>query len=149
MMIYDDEYFMHHALQQAEYAFEEDEVPVGALVVINNKIIARAYNQVEKLQDPTAHAEILAMTSAFSYLGAKYLPDAVLYVTVEPCLMCAGASYWSKLSRIVYGASDDKNGYRKHVGAGAHPFHPKTTITSGVLQAECSFLMTNFFRQKR
>jgi len=148
-MQYNHQYFMQQALQQAQYAFDEDEVPVGAIVVINNKIISRAYNQVEKLQDPTAHAEILAMTSAFSYLGAKYLPDAVLYVTVEPCLMCAGASYWSKLSHIVFGAADDKNGYRKNMAAGTHPFHPKTIVTGGILQDECSFLMTNFFRQKR
>lgn len=147
-MVYDDEYFMRHALQQAEYAFEEDEVPVGAVVVMHNKIIARAYNQVEKLKDPTAHAEILAMTSAFNKLGAKYLIDATLYVTVEPCLMCAGASYWSKVSRIVYGTHDEKNGYKKHTGE-SHPFHPKTTITKGVLEADCRFLMTSFFKQKR
>src|SRR5215218_6520684 len=102
--------FMKQALQQAQRAFAEDEVPVGAVIVLNNKIIARGYNQVEKLADPTAHAEIIALTSAFNFLGAKYLPDATIYITVEPCLMCAGALYWSKIGRIVYGASDEKNG---------------------------------------
>jgi tRNA(adenine34) deaminase len=147
-MLRDDEYFMQAALQQAQYAFDEDEVPVGALVVLNNKIIARAYNQVEKLNDPTAHAEMIALTSAFNYLGSKYLPDAVLYVTVEPCLMCCGAMYWGKIGRIVYGCSDEKNGY-KHITRDVNPFHPKTTITKGVLEEECAALMKNFFRNKR
>src|SRR3954462_7216558 len=106
-----DEDFMKQALIQARTAFEEDEVPVGAVIAVNNRIIARGYNQVEKLNDPTAHAEILALTSAFNYLGSKYLPEATIYITVEPCLMCAGALYWSKIGRIVYGASDPKNGY--------------------------------------
>ena len=105
-----DEHFMKQALVQAQRAFEEEEVPVGAVIVQNGKIIARGYNQVEKLNDCTAHAEIIALTSAFNYLGSKYLPDATLYVTVEPCVMCAGALYWSKIGRIVYGASDSKNG---------------------------------------
>jgi tRNA(adenine34) deaminase len=147
-MIPDDEYFMRIALQQAEYAFEDDEVPVGAVVVLNNKIIARAHNQVERLNDPTAHAEMIALTSAFNYLGSKYLPEAVLYVTVEPCLMCCGAMYWSKIGRIVYGCSDEKNGY-KHITEENWPFHPKTTITKGVLEEECALLMKTFFRNKR
>lgn len=147
-MMLDDEYFMRQALQQAEYAFEDDEVPVGAVVVLNNKIIARAYNQVERLNDPTAHAEMIALTSAFNYLGAKYLPEATLYVTVEPCLMCCGALYWSKLGRIVHGCSDEKNGY-KHITQENWPFHPKTTITKGVLEEECAALMKSFFRSKR
>jgi tRNA(adenine34) deaminase len=143
-----DEYFMRQALVQAQTAFEEDEVPIGAVVVINNKIIARGYNQVEKLQDPTAHAEIIALTSAFNYLGSKYLPDATLYVTIEPCLMCAGALYWSKVGRIVYGAPDEKNGYL-HITKETSPFHPKTELTKGVLQEECADLIKTFFKQKR
>ena len=148
MPLHNDEYFMQHALQEAQYAFEEDEVPVGAVVVINEKIIARAHNQVELLHDPTAHAEILAITAACNFLGAKYLPDATLYVTVEPCLMCCGALYWSKLNRIVFGASDSKNGY-KHITKNNWPFHPKTQLTEGLLQDECALLMKNFFRLKR
>jgi tRNA(adenine34) deaminase len=143
-----DEYFMRQALVQAQTAFEEDEVPIGAVVVINNKIIARGYNQVEKLQDPTAHAEIIALTSAFNYLGSKYLPDATLYVTIEPCLMCAGALYWSKVGRIVYGAPDEKNGYL-HITKETSPFHPKTQLTKGVLQEDCAALIKTFFKQKR
>jgi tRNA(adenine34) deaminase len=144
----DDEQFMRQALAQAQMAFEEDEVPVGAVVVINNKIIARGYNQVEKLNDPTAHAEIIALTSAFNFLGSKYLPEATLYVTVEPCLMCAGALYWSKIGRIVYGASDEKNGYL-HIAKETSPFHPKTELTRGILHEECASLMKSFFKQKR
>jgi len=147
-MIPDDEYFMRIALQQAEYAFEDDEVPVGAVVVLNNKIIARAHNQVERLNDPTAHAEMIALTSAFNYLGSKYLPEAVLYVTVEPCLMCCGAIYWGKIGRVVYGCSDEKNGY-KHITEDNWPFHPKTRLTQGVLEEECALLMKTFFRNKR
>ena len=108
-----DEYYMMLALKEARKAFDEDEVPVGAIIVMNEKVIARGYNQVEKLNDPTAHAEIIALTSAFNFLGAKYLPDATIYISVEPCLMCAGALYWSKIGRIVYGASDEKNGFKK------------------------------------
>lgn len=143
-----DEHFMQQALRQAQIAFEEDEVPVGAVVVINNKIIARGYNQVEKLHDPTAHAEIIALTSAFNNLGSKYLPEATIYVTVEPCVMCAGALYWSKIARVVYGASDEKNGYLR-VATEVSPFHPKTTVLRGVLTDECADLMKAFFRQKR
>lgn len=139
---------MWHALHEAQYAFDEDEVPVGAVVVINNKIIARGYNQVEKLNDPTAHAEVLAITSACNFLGAKYLTDATLYVTVEPCLMCCGALYWSKLARVVYGASDPKNGY-EHITKNNWPFHPKTQLTKGVLDDECAALMKQFFKAKR
>src|SRR5215207_7659378 len=105
------EHFMKQALIQAHRAYDADEVPVGAVVVLQEKIIARGYNQVETLNDPTAHAEIIALTSAFHYLGSKYLPEATLYITVEPCLMCAGALYWSKIGSVVYGASDEKNGY--------------------------------------
>lgn len=142
------EYFMQQALKEAQAAFDADEVPVGAVVVMNNQIIARAYNQVELLNDSTAHAEILALTSAYSSLGAKYLPEATLYVTVEPCIMCCGAIYWGKIGSIVYGASDDKNGYR-HLTKEQWPFHPKTELVAGILEADCAFLMKSFFRSKR
>jgi tRNA(adenine34) deaminase len=143
-----DEYFMGQALRQAQLAYAADEVPVGAVVVIDKKIISRGYNQVETLADPTAHAEIIALTSAFNYLGSKYLPDATIYVTVEPCLMCAGALYWSKIGRVVYGASDPKNGYL-HITKETSPFHPKTELLHGVLKEECASLMKSFFQQKR
>ncbi len=143
-----DEQFMQQALKEAQKAFEEGEVPVGAIVVLNNKIIARGYNQVEKLNDCTAHAEIIALTSAFNFLGSKYLPDAILYVTVEPCLMCTGALYWSKLSRVVWGADDEKNGH-KHITDPNWPFHPKTTITNGILKEACVQLMKDFFKDRR
>lgn len=146
-MLADHEYFMWHALRQAEEAYNEDEVPIGAVIVINNKIIARAYNQVEKLNDATAHAEVLAITSACSFLGSKYLPGATLYVTIEPCLMCCGALYWSKIDYIIYGAEDEKNGYRKYVAAS--PFHPKTKVLKGVLEDECATLIKKFFKTKR
>lgn len=145
---YDDAWFMRQALQEAQTAYDMDEVPVGAVVVMDQKIIARGHNQVELLNDATAHAEIIALTSAFNFLGAKYLPTATLYVTVEPCLMCCGALYWSKISRIVYGASDEKNGY-KHITKENWPFHPKTELLSGILADECAFLMRTFFKSKR
>lgn len=143
-----DEHFMNLALKQARIAFEEGEVPVGAIVVMQGKVIARGYNQTEKLKDPTAHAEMIALTSAFNLLGAKYLPDATLYVTVEPCLMCAGAIYWSKLNRIVWGADDEKNGHRRITGTNT-AFHPKATVTTGILADECASLMKTFFRERR
>ncbi|MDQ6608442.1 MAG: nucleoside deaminase [Bacteroidota bacterium] len=143
-----DEDFMRQALRQAQLAFEADEVPVGAVVVIDNKIISRGSNQVELLADPTAHAEMIALTSAFNFLGSKYLPDATIYITVEPCLMCAGALYWSKIGRVVYGASDEKNGYL-HVTKNMSPFHPKTELVSGILKDECSSLIKFFFQLKR
>jgi tRNA(adenine34) deaminase len=146
--MYTDEYFMKLALKEAAVAFEEDEVPVGAVVVINDRVIARGYNMVEKLNDPTAHAEMIALTSAFNHLGAKYLPDATLFVTVEPCLMCAGALYWSKIGRIVWGTDDEKNGHRRVTGT-KHPFHPKTQVTKAVLADECAELIREFFRRKR
>jgi tRNA(adenine34) deaminase len=144
----DDEHYMRQALSLARQAFEEDEVPVGAVVMLKDRIIARGYNQVEKLNDPTAHAEVIALTSAFNHLGSKYLPEATLYVTVEPCLMCAGALYWSKIGRIVFGAHDEKNGYRR-IARELSPFHPKTELVSGVMAIECAELMKDFFRQKR
>jgi tRNA(adenine34) deaminase len=147
-MIMDDVHFMKLAFAEAEKAFAEDEVPVGAVVVLNNRVIARGYNQVEKLKDATAHAEVIALTSAFNYLGSKYLPEAVIYITVEPCLMCAGALYWSKIGRVVYGASDEKNGYL-HITRDKWPFHPKTELVQGVMKDECAELMRAFFRSKR
>jgi tRNA(adenine34) deaminase len=143
-----DEYFMMQALKEAKKAFEDDEIPIGAVVVINEKIIARGHNMTERLNDPTAHAEMIALTSAFSFLGSKYLPEATLYITVEPCLMCAGAIYWSKLHKIVYGADDEKNGYKKTTLTN-WPFHPKTELIRGVLKDECAQLMKDFFKNKR
>ncbi len=148
MQHFDDEYYMRQALRQANDAYAEDEIPIGAIIVIDNKIVARGHNQVEKLNDATAHAEILALTSAFSELGSKYLPDATLYVTIEPCHMCAGALYWSKLKRVVYGAPDSKQGYQSFCGEKS-PFHPKTEIVGGILSEECAQLMKDFFKDKR
>jgi len=128
-----DEYFMTQALKEAQIAFDEGEIPIGAVVVANDKIIARGHNMTERLSDPTAHAEMIALTSAFNFLGSKYLPGITLYVTVEPCLMCAGAIYWSKLSRIVYGADDEKNGYKKTTGEN-WPFHQKAEMTKGIMR---------------
>ena len=142
----DDERFMLAALDEARAAAERDEVPIGAVVVCQGRIIARAHNRTETLTDVTAHAEMQAITSAAAYLGGKYLTDCTLYVTVEPCLMCAGALGWSQIARVVYGAADDKRGYHTFCAA---PFHKKTQITAGVLEAECSQLMTDFFRRKR
>jgi tRNA(adenine34) deaminase len=153
-----DEYFMLQALKEAKKAFDEGEVPVGALVTMNGRIISRGHNQVERLKDPTAHAEIIALTSAFNLLGSKYLPEAAIYITVEPCLMCAGALYWSKINKVVFGAADMKNGYRKYVepcpslekiGIAPRPFHPKTIVTESVLAEECATLMKEFFKSKR
>lgn len=143
-----DEYFMKLALKEAEKAFEEDEVPVGAIITIGDRIISRGYNMVEKLNDSTAHAEIIALTSAFNQLGAKYLPEATLYVTIEPCLMCTGAMYWSKIGRVVWGTDDEKNGHRRITGT-EWPFHPKTTIEKGILKEEAAMLMKSFFKSKR
>lgn len=143
-----DTYFMKMALREAEKAFAEGEVPVGAVVVMDGKIISRGYNMVEKLNDPTAHAEIIALTSAFNALGSKYLPDATLYVTVEPCLMCAGALHWSKVGRIVWGAPDVKNGHHVYTDDN-NPFHPKTQVMTGLMAEEAAELMKSFFRSKR
>lgn len=142
-----DEDYMKIALKEAVKAYDKEEVPVGAIVVMQDKIIAKAYNQVELLNDSTAHAEILALTSAYQFLGSKYLPGATLYVTIEPCLMCCGALYWSKISRIVYGAPDEKNGYQRTTKG--NPFHPKTEITGGVLADECASLIKAFFKERR
>lgn len=143
-----DEQYMQQALKEAQTAFNKDEVPVGAIIVLNNQIIARAHNQVELLNDSTAHAEILALTTAYNFLGSKYLPEATLYVTVEPCLMCSGALYWSKIGRIVFGAADDKNSYRRVAGAN-NPFHPKTQLAGPVASETCGQLMKDFFKARR
>jgi tRNA(adenine34) deaminase len=148
----EDEHFMQQALKEAQQAFDEDEIPIGAVVGQNNRIIARGPNQKQRLNDCTAHAEIIALTSAFNYLGSKYLPDATLYVTIEPCLMCAGALYWSKIGKIVYGADDEKNGYRRgepKASLANWPFHPKTTLIKGLLATQCADLMRKFFKDKR
>lgn len=148
---FDDDYFMRQALREAQKAFDADEVPIGAIVVIENKIISRGYNQTELLQDVTAHAEMIALTAAFNHIGSKYLPKATIYVTVEPCVMCAGALYWSKIGNVVFGASDAKSGYQQHFNQEENnaPFHPKTKILRGVLEEECKALMQDFFQQKR
>lgn len=143
--IFNDEYFMKRALQEAELAFERDEIPVGALIVADNTIIARTHNLTELLNDVTAHAEMQAITSAANALGGKYLKNCTLYVTLEPCQMCAGALYWSQITKIVYGASDDKRGYRV-MGT---QLHPKTIVVSGVLAEESSVLLQRFFLEKR
>lgn len=137
---------MQKAYQEAEKALESGEVPIGAVVVCNKTIIARAHNQIEMLNDVTAHAEILAITSASNYLSAKYLPDCTLYVTLEPCCMCAGAIKWSQLGKLVYGAADDKNGFMTY---GKEMMHPKTKIAYGLLNDKCSTIIKDFFKQKR
>ena len=144
-----DHYFMNEAYKQALLAFEKKEIPVGALVVCNNKIIAHAHNQTEQLTDVTAHAEILALTSAFNYFGAKYLPECTVYVTLEPCLMCAGALNWAQVGRLVYGASDKKRGYQIHEMAGKSILHPKTEVSSGIMARESGELVVEFFKQLR
>ena len=141
-----DEYFMKEAFKQAQYAFDEGETPVGAVLVANNRIIAKAYNQVEKLNDPTAHAEILVITSASHMLGSKYLNECTLYVTLEPCSMCAGACYWSQLKKIVYGASDQRRGYSSF---NKNLIHPKTEVVKGIMADECTAIMRNFFKEIR
>jgi tRNA(adenine34) deaminase len=146
-MIWDeDAYFMGLALRQAEQALEEDEIPVGAVIVANGQVIAKAYNQTEKLTDVTAHAEMIAITSAAQTLGAKYLKNCTLYVTLEPCVMCAGALYWSQIGRIVYGASEEKRGFEKH---GRGIIHPKTQIIPGILANESEQLLKEFFSRLR
>jgi tRNA(adenine34) deaminase len=142
---FDDIYFMKKALQEAEMAFEKGEIPVGALIVIDNKVIARSHNLTELLNDVTAHAEMQAITSAANYLGGKYLTGCTLYVTLEPCQMCAGALYWSQISKIVFGASDEQRGFEK-MGT---QLHPKTAVVRGVLADEASALMKRFFAERR
>lgn len=143
--IFTDDYFMKKALQEAEMAFEKDEIPVGAVIVIENKIIARSHNLTELLNDVTAHAEMQSITAAANFLGGKYLIGCTMYVTLEPCQMCAGALYWSQISKIVFGASDEHRGFEK-MGT---QLHPKTTVVRGVLANEASELMKRFFKEKR
>lgn len=143
---YSDEYFMRQALQEAQQAFEEDEVPVGCIITCRDKVIARTHNLTETLHDVTAHAEMQAITAAAEALGGKYLDTCTLYVTVEPCIMCAGAIGWSQMGRVVYGARDEKRGFENFA---PKAFHPKTEVVSGVLENECAELMKNFFKSKR
>ncbi|MBV6484374.1 MAG: tRNA-specific adenosine deaminase [Flavobacteriales bacterium] len=146
LSVFSDEYFMKEALKEAQKAFDEDEVPVGAVVVCDNKIIARAHNMTEKLNDVTAHAEMLAITSATNYLGGKYLNECSLYVTLEPCVMCGGALYWSQIKKVVFASPDVKRGFstlEKNI------LHPKTELVRGVLQQKASELITTFFKSKR
>lgn len=143
-----DEYYMALAIKEAQIALDADEVPIGALIVMGNRIIARGYNQVETLKDVTAHAEIIALTSGFNFVGAKYLPEATIYITLEPCTMCCGALFWSKIGKVVYGAADLKHGGLSNA-AGKSPLHPKTKVESGVLENECRLLITDFFKKRR
>lgn len=140
-----DIYYMQQALKEARYAFDEGEIPIGAVVVCNDSIIARAHNLTERLKDVTAHAEIMAITSAANYLGGKYLTDCTLYVTLEPCVMCAGALSWAQIGRIVFGAADEKRGFSRIGGI----LHPKTDVVGGVMSGECKELIQNFFAAKR
>jgi tRNA(adenine34) deaminase len=144
--IFSDEHYMRKALEQAQIAYEMGEIPVGAIVVSDNQIIAKAHNLTEQLTDVTAHAEILAITAAAEYLGAKYLIDCTLYVSLEPCPMCAGALAWAQIGKVVYGAVDEKKGFMRF---GKEMLHPKTKVTYGVLEKECAELMTSFFKNKR
>lgn len=146
LTVHGDDYFMKQALAEAQKAADAGEVPVGAVMVCNKQIIARAHNQTQLLNDVTAHAEMLAITAAATYLGSKYLTDCTLYVTLEPCPMCAGALYWSQLSKVVYGASDDTRGFMRY---GKELLHPKTKLEYGILHNECAHLMKSFFHEKR
>ena len=142
----EDEYYMRVALQEAQKAYDEEEIPIGAIVVSNGRIVGRGYNLTERLNDVTAHAEMQAFTSAAETLGGKYLKDCTLYVTIEPCVMCAGASYWTQIGKIVYGAAEPKRGFTTK---GGQLLHPKTELKGGVLAGECGKLMTQFFLNKR
>jgi tRNA(adenine34) deaminase len=147
LSVFSDTWYMQQALAQARMAFEAGEIPVGAVIVCDNRIIAKAHNQTEQLTDVTAHAEILAITAASAYLGSKYLQDCSLFVTLEPCVMCAGALFWAQIGRVVYGASDEKRGFMLH--GGKTLLHPKTRLEMGIMEHECSVLMTDFFKGKR
>ena len=143
--IFTDEYFMKKAFQEAQVAFEKGEIPVGAVVVVNNRVIAKTHNLTELLNDVTAHAEMQAITSAANFLGGKYLTGCAVYVTLEPCQMCAGALYWSQVSKVVYGAPDTHRGYRVMGGK----LHPKTEVVSGIMEEECSRIVKDFFQKRR
>lgn len=142
----DDNYFMKQALGEAQLALKEGEIPIGAVITVGDRIIARAHNLTQRLTDVTAHAEMQAITAAASYLGGKYLTDCTLYVTVEPCIMCAGALGWSQIHRVVYGAGDEKRGFRRFA---PEALHPRTEVTEGVMEEECAQLMKDFFKAKR
>jgi tRNA(adenine34) deaminase len=144
--LYSDAYFMREALKEARAAAEKDEVPVGAVIVSNNRIIARAHNMTETLNDVTAHAEMQAITAAADFIGGKYLSDCIIYVTVEPCVMCAGALNWAQVKKLVYGAKDEKRGFSLNIQS---VLHPKTVVCSGILEEDCAKLMTDFFKRKR
>jgi tRNA(adenine34) deaminase len=144
--IFSDEHYMKKALDEAKVAFEKGEIPIGAIVVCENQIIAKAHNMTEHLNDVTAHAEMLAITTAAEFLGAKYLKDCTLYVTIEPCVMCAGALAWAQVGKVVYGASEEKSGFMRF---GKEVLHPKTKVAYGVLHKECVQLMKDFFQRKR
>jgi tRNA(adenine34) deaminase len=146
LTVFSDEYFMKEAYKEALYAMEENEIPVGAVVVCNNKIIARAHNQTEALNDVTAHAEMIAITSASNYLGNKYLSDCDLFITLEPCVMCAGALFWAQFRRVIYGASDVKRGF---AGIGEKILHPKTEVVKGLMAKESEQLLQEFFKKLR
>ena len=146
MTMADDTHYMKQALQEARKAFGRGEVPVGAVVVSHDRIIARSHNLTETLNDVTAHAEMQAITAAADYLGGKYLADCTLYVTVEPCVMCAGAIAWAQMGRLVFGASDEKRGYQRYA---PQALHPKTVVVQGVLEEECASLMKDFFKKRR
>ena len=146
MDLYTDEFFMKEALKEALKAYNKNEIPIGAVIVNNNQVIARAHNLTETLNDVTAHAEMQAFTAASNYLAGKYLNDCILYVTLEPCNMCAGAAYWSQIGKIVYGASDKKRGYSM---IKQNLIHPKTEVISGILEDNCSNILIDFFKEKR
>lgn len=146
MEMYSDEYFMNEALKEARKAFELDEIPIGAVVVCENKVIARAHNLTERLNDVTAHAEMQAITAAANHIGGKYLQECTLYVTIEPCPMCAGALYWSQVSKVVFGAADEKRGFST---INTRMLHPKTQVSSGIMEHNCAELMKTFFKNKR
>ena len=143
---FNDEYFMKQALAEAKYALDKGEVPVGAVIVVKNQIIARAHNQTELLTDVTAHAEMIALTSASSALGSKYLPDAKLYVTLEPCMMCSGAMFWSQIGHVIFGAADEKRGFMRY---GKELLHPKTKLSYGIMENESQELLKSFFQKRR
>ena len=146
MELFSDAYFMNMAYKDAQKAFDEKEVPVGAVVIAKNQVIAKAYNQTEKLNDSTAHAEILAITSAMSFLGNKYLKECTLYVTLEPCVMCAGALKWSQLGKVIFAAEDHKHGFMRY---GKELLHPKTKLEYGIMETECSGILKEFFEMRR
>ena len=143
-----DKFYMKHAYLEAKASYEKEEIPVGAIIEMGGKIISRGHNMTNQLTDATAHAEMIALTSAFHYLGSIYLQDASIYITVEPCLMCAGALYWSKIGKIVYGASDVQSGYQQHIST-AQMFNKKTKVVHGVMKKECELLMKSFFENLR